>query len=149
MTTLLPPTAGQASVAGYDIVREASAGRQRIGYVPQMLSADPDLTGFENLLIFAKLYRVPAMRRLEITQTLAIAETELRKLRHDPVELLTRVVQPILWLLIFGQVMGRVNAIPTGGLRYSARHSAAASAACRRPSSSSRLRHADGAAGFP
>ncbi|MDD3651977.1 ABC transporter permease [Immundisolibacter sp.] len=53
-----------------------------------------------------------------LAQTLAIAEAELRKLRHDPVELLTRVVQPILWLLMFGQVMGRANAIPTGGLPY-------------------------------
>jgi ABC-2 type transport system permease protein len=53
-----------------------------------------------------------------LSQTLAIAEAELRKLRHDPVELLTRVIQPILWLLIFGQVMGKVNAIPTGGLPY-------------------------------
>ncbi|MDD3650936.1 ATP-binding cassette domain-containing protein, partial [Immundisolibacter sp.] len=58
LTTLLPPSAGQASVAGYDVVREAGAVRRHIGYVPQMLSADPDLTGFENLLIFAKLYRV-------------------------------------------------------------------------------------------
>ncbi|MDD3651978.1 ATP-binding cassette domain-containing protein, partial [Immundisolibacter sp.] len=49
----------------YDVVREAGAVRRHIGYVPQMLSADPDLTGFENLLIFAKLYRVPAAQRRE------------------------------------------------------------------------------------
>jgi ABC-2 type transport system ATP-binding protein len=65
LTTLLPPSAGQACVAGYDVVREAGVVRQHIGYVPQMLSADPDLTGFENLLIFAKLYRVPATQRRE------------------------------------------------------------------------------------
>lgn len=71
LTTLLPPSGGQAKVAGYDVVSEASLVRQHIGYVPQALSADPDLTGYENLLIFAKLYRVPAaMRRSRIDEAL-------------------------------------------------------------------------------
>lgn len=47
-----------------------------------------------------------------------IAEGELRKLRHDPTELLTRAVQPLLWLLIFGQVMAQTRAISTGNLGY-------------------------------
>jgi ABC-2 type transport system permease protein len=47
-----------------------------------------------------------------------IAEGELRKLRHDPTELLTRAVQPLLWLLVFGQVIGSTRAIPTGDLSY-------------------------------
>ena len=51
-------------------------------------------------------------------QCLTLAEMELRKLRHDPTELLTRAIQPALWLLIFGQVFTRVHAIPTGDLRY-------------------------------
>jgi ABC-2 type transport system permease protein len=51
-------------------------------------------------------------------QTLAVAEADIRKLIHDPVELLTRMVQPILWLMIFGQVFSRVRAIPTGGISY-------------------------------
>jgi ABC-2 type transport system permease protein len=49
---------------------------------------------------------------------LVIAELEARKLRHDPSELLTRAVQPALWLLVFGQVFTRIRAIPTGDLRY-------------------------------
>ncbi len=53
-----------------------------------------------------------------VSKTLVIAELELRKIRHDPTELLTRAVQPALWLLIFGQVFGRTRAIPTGGLPY-------------------------------
>jgi ABC-2 type transport system permease protein len=53
-----------------------------------------------------------------VSKTLVIAELELRKIRHDPTELLTRAVQPALWLLIFGQVLGRTRAIPTGGLPY-------------------------------
>lgn len=53
-----------------------------------------------------------------INKTLVIAELEARKLRHDPTELITRAVQPALWLLVFGQVFTRVRAIPTGDLRY-------------------------------
>ena len=51
-------------------------------------------------------------------KTLALAEMEVRKLRHDPTELLTRVVQPVLWLLVFGEVLSKVRAIPTGNLTY-------------------------------
>lgn len=51
-------------------------------------------------------------------KTLIIAEMEARKLRHDPTELLTRAIQPALWLLVFGQVLGRVRAIPTGDMSY-------------------------------
>jgi ABC-2 type transport system permease protein len=47
-----------------------------------------------------------------------IAEGELRKLRHDPTELLTRAVQPLLWLLIFGQVLGQTRIFDTDGLPY-------------------------------
>jgi ABC-2 type transport system permease protein len=43
---------------------------------------------------------------------------ELQKLRHDHTELLTRTVQPLLWLLVFGQVFGRLRAIPTGNVPY-------------------------------
>lgn len=53
-----------------------------------------------------------------IDKTLVIAELEVRKLRHDATELVTRAVQPALWLLVFGQVFTQVRAIPTGNLRY-------------------------------
>jgi len=53
-----------------------------------------------------------------ISKTLVIAEVEARKILHDPYDLLTRAVQPALWLLVFGQVFTRVRAIPTGDLRY-------------------------------
>lgn len=48
----------------------------------------------------------------------AIAAADLRKLRRDPTELLMRVVQPLLWFLVFGQVFTRTRAIPTGELSY-------------------------------
>jgi len=53
-----------------------------------------------------------------VRKTLVIVELEARKLLHDPSELITRAVQPMLWLLIFGQVFTRVRAIPTGNVRY-------------------------------
>ena len=59
LVTLLPPSGGSAEVGGYDIVRQADAVRRLIGYVPQALSADGNLTGFENLQVFARLYDVP------------------------------------------------------------------------------------------
>jgi ABC-2 type transport system permease protein len=51
-------------------------------------------------------------------KTYVIAELEVRKLKHDPTELVTRAVQPALWLLIFGEVFTRLRAIPTGGVPY-------------------------------
>lgn len=53
-----------------------------------------------------------------IRDTTALAEVELRKLGRDPIELFTRAIQPTLWLLVFGQVFGRLRAIPTGNLSY-------------------------------
>jgi ABC-2 type transport system ATP-binding protein len=63
LTTLLPPSAGSASVAGFDVVRRAADVRRTIGYVPQLISADGMLTGAENLLLLAKLYDVPRRQR--------------------------------------------------------------------------------------
>jgi ABC-2 type transport system ATP-binding protein len=72
LTTLLPPTSGEARVAGFDITRQAAAVRRVIGYVPQALSADGALTGYENLLIFAKLYDIPHIEReLRVRDALA------------------------------------------------------------------------------
>ena len=53
-----------------------------------------------------------------ITDTITVAELEARKLQHDPTELITRTVQPALWLLIFGEVLARIRAIPSGQLPY-------------------------------
>ena len=68
LTTMLEPSEGTASVAGFDIVKSPAHVRRRIGYVPQMLSADGALTGWENLDLSAKLYgisRAERKRRIE------------------------------------------------------------------------------------
>ena len=59
LTTLLPPTSGTAEVGGFDIRKNPASIRGRIGYVPQLLSADGALTGYENLRLSAKLYGLP------------------------------------------------------------------------------------------
>ena len=56
LTTLIDPSSGTAVVAGFDVVKAPAEVRRRIGYVPQMLSADGALTGRENLMLSAKLY---------------------------------------------------------------------------------------------
>jgi ABC-2 type transport system ATP-binding protein len=72
LITLLAPTSGEAFVAGADVVREPGLVRRRIGYVPQLVSADGSLTGRENLRFSARLYHVPGdVREALITDSLA------------------------------------------------------------------------------
>jgi ABC-2 type transport system ATP-binding protein len=67
LTTLLEPTSGTATVAGFDVARYPAEVRRRIGYVPQLLSADGALTGEENLILSATLYGMPrSERRLRV-----------------------------------------------------------------------------------
>ena len=71
LTTLLPPTSGTATIAGFDIVASPREVRRRIGYVPQVLSADGGLTGYENLKLSAQLYSIPAnIRKQRIEEAL-------------------------------------------------------------------------------
>jgi len=295
LTTLLPPTSGHATVGGFDLVAAPRKVRRNIGYVPQLLSSDGALTGYENLLLSARLYGLPRrerthrieqalatmglteaahhlvgrysggmIRRLEIAQSMlhhpavlfmdeptvgldpaaretvwdhvvelrrtfhttmmvtthymeeaeelcdrialiahgrivavgspvelkaavgpnatlddvftasstptpeprrrgamrtsdapagrpaslaepsvgcfmagylgqafAVASAEVQKLRHDPMELLTRAVQPVLWLLLFGEVMTRVRGIASDKVRQSCLPRPGHHAACR------------------
>jgi ABC-2 type transport system ATP-binding protein len=70
LTTLLPVSSGSATVAGCDLVGQPGEVRRHIGYVPQLMSADGDLTASENLLLSARLYGIP---RREICPRLADA----------------------------------------------------------------------------
>ena len=53
-----------------------------------------------------------------ITAVFAVTAAEAQKLRHDPLELFTRAVQPVLWLLLFGEVMARVRGISPENVSY-------------------------------
>jgi ABC-2 type transport system ATP-binding protein len=75
LTTLLAPTSGTARVVGHDIRAQPFEVRRQLGYVSQMLSADGELSGYENLLISAKLYCIPrAERKRRIDQALEFME---------------------------------------------------------------------------
>ncbi|EKX65452.1 daunorubicin resistance ABC transporter, ATP-binding protein [Streptomyces ipomoeae 91-03] len=58
LATLLRPDAGSARIAGHDLVREPGAVRRVIGVTGQYASVDGDLTGRQNLRLFARLHRV-------------------------------------------------------------------------------------------
>lgn len=77
LTTLLPPTDGSAHVAGLDVAAAPARVRCRIGYVPQILSADGALTGRENLTLSAKLYGMErTLRQARIAEALAFMGLE-------------------------------------------------------------------------
>jgi len=59
LTTLIRPTSGEALVGGYDVVTEAEKVRHVVGLVPQDLTVDDELTGWENLMLQAGLYHIP------------------------------------------------------------------------------------------
>src|SRR5919112_4217948 len=59
MTTLLPPDEGEVRVAGLDVVRDATALRERIGLAGQYAAVDENLTGLENLVMVGRLYGMP------------------------------------------------------------------------------------------
>ena len=60
LTTLLKPDAGRASVAGFDISLDGEKLRRAIGLSGQYAAVDENLTGRENLYLFARLYQLPA-----------------------------------------------------------------------------------------
>jgi ABC-2 type transport system permease protein len=78
---------------------------------PQLASAEPPAPRL------VPPYQAPALARF-FTESSVIAQMELIKILRDPTELFTRAVQPLLWLVIFGQVFSRVRGIPTGNVSY-------------------------------
>jgi ABC-2 type transport system permease protein len=63
-------------------------------------------------------YRICKRLELNFRQISAIVEMDVRKLIHDPFELFTRMIQPAIWLVIFGQAMAKAKAITTGSESY-------------------------------
>ncbi len=63
ITTLLRPAGGRIEVFGTDVVRSPMQVRRLLGYVPQQLSIDGQLTGYENVTLFARLFDVPRRER--------------------------------------------------------------------------------------
>jgi ABC-2 type transport system ATP-binding protein len=70
LTTLLRPDAGQAQVAGYDVVRDAQQVRYHIGLASQQAAVDELLTGYANLMMIARLYHLTARTARQRTNEL-------------------------------------------------------------------------------
>ncbi len=71
LLTLIKPTSGSIKVSGINALKDPQQVRQLCGYVPQEVSVDGDLTGYENLLLYAKLYGIPrTLRKRRIEEAL-------------------------------------------------------------------------------
>ncbi|MFI7321412.1 ATP-binding cassette domain-containing protein [Streptomyces venezuelae] len=81
LTTLQTPDAGMARVAGHDVVRDAAAVRGHIGVIGQYASVDGDLTGRENLRLFARLLRAPRGRADELLERFGLTGAAERPAR--------------------------------------------------------------------
>ena len=65
LTTLLKPTSGGAVVACCDVAKYPERVRREIGVVPQAMTSDLDLTGYENMDIYGRFYGMPSKERNE------------------------------------------------------------------------------------
>jgi ABC-2 type transport system ATP-binding protein len=65
LTTLIKPSSGEARVACCDVAKKPEAVRRQIGVVPQAMTSDLDLTGFENMDIYGRFYSIPSKTRKE------------------------------------------------------------------------------------
>ena len=81
LTTLVAPDGGSARVAGHDVVRDPAGVRRRIAVTGQHVSVDGDLTGAENLRLFARLLRAPRARADELLERFGLAEAAGRPAR--------------------------------------------------------------------
>jgi ABC-2 type transport system ATP-binding protein len=85
LTTLLSPDAGRATVAGYDVVRQAEQLRRVIGLAGQSAAIDENLTGRENLEMVGRLYHLPvaeaARQATQVLERFELAKAASRPAR--------------------------------------------------------------------
>ncbi|WP_405873337.1 ATP-binding cassette domain-containing protein [Streptomyces zaomyceticus] len=81
LTTLVTPDAGSARVAGHDVVRDPAGVRRRIAVTGQYASVDGDLSGAENLRLFARLLRAPRARADELLEQFGLTAAAGRPAR--------------------------------------------------------------------
>jgi len=82
LTTLIHPDAGRAEVAGLDVVKDADVLRSRIGLAGQYAAVDENLTGYENLEMWGRLYhlsgKVARMRAKELLEQFDLVDASRR-----------------------------------------------------------------------
>src|SRR5215472_4404095 len=86
LTTLVPPTSGNAHINGFDVARSANNVRQIIGVIPQAMTSDLVLSAEENMGIFAKLYGIGREKRRRVIQEL-LAAVDLTQWADKPVKM--------------------------------------------------------------
>ncbi len=96
LTTLAKPSAGRAFIQGYDVVSQPLAVKRCIAVCPQEINLDKELTAYENLLIYGKLYRVPDLKK-RLWELLEIGELVDRA--HDLVKIFSGGQQRRLLIL--------------------------------------------------
>jgi len=65
LTTLIVPSEGSAMIAGCDVVQQPALVRREIGVIPQAMTSDLDLTGYENIDVYGRFYGIPSGIRKE------------------------------------------------------------------------------------
>ncbi|MDG6996983.1 MAG: ABC transporter ATP-binding protein [Nitrososphaerota archaeon] len=79
MMTLVKPTSGSIRIFGIDVAISPREVRKKLAYVPQAVSVDGDLSGYENLLIFSKLFHIDKReRRARIEEALEYMDLSAR-----------------------------------------------------------------------
>jgi ABC-2 type transport system ATP-binding protein len=85
LATLLKPDGGTARVLGHDVVQDAAAVRARVGLTGQFASVDEDLTGYENLVLVARLlgfsWKSARARARELLEAFALSDAAARQVR--------------------------------------------------------------------
>jgi ABC-2 type transport system ATP-binding protein len=97
LATLLRPTSGTATIAGFDVVREPEAVRAVIGYMPDFFGVYDDIKVWEYLDFFAAAYKIPKERRHHVVQDV-LELTDLAEKRDAYVEELSRGMKQRLCL---------------------------------------------------
>ena len=86
LSTLLRPDSGSVRVFGHDVVHEADAVRRRVSLTGQFASVDDDLTGFENLVLVARLlgfsWNQAKTRATELLNAFGLEEATDRLVKH-------------------------------------------------------------------
>ncbi|MBS7655210.1 ABC transporter ATP-binding protein [Candidatus Bathyarchaeota archaeon] len=85
LTTQIKPTSGGAYVFNLNVFSESSKVRRLIGYIPQEMCVWTDISGYENLLFYAKLYKIPRNERKTVINEV-LEKMELRKVANNLVK---------------------------------------------------------------
>ena len=70
ISCFLPPTSGEVKVFGLDVRTDPSAIKARMGVMPQEDNLDPDLSVFENLIVYARYFDIPKTVSVPVANTL-------------------------------------------------------------------------------